>query len=57
VSAGFSSQELLQKLAPEINGRGGGKADMAQAGGDKLDGLKPALNKARDLVPSMLGKD
>jgi alanyl-tRNA synthetase len=56
VAAGFSSQELLQKLAPEINGRGGGKADMAQAGGDKLDGLKPALNKARELVPAMFGK-
>lgn len=56
VSTGFSSQELLQKLAPDINGRGGGKADMAQAGGDKLEGLKPALNKARDLVPTMFGK-
>jgi alanyl-tRNA synthetase len=56
VASGFSSQELLQKLAPEINGRGGGKADMAQAGGDKLEGLKVALNKARDLVPTMFGK-
>jgi alanyl-tRNA synthetase len=56
VSTGFSSQDLLQKLAPDINGRGGGKADMAQAGGDKLEGLKPALNKARDLVPTMFGK-
>jgi alanyl-tRNA synthetase len=56
VATGFSSQELLQKLAPEINGRGGGKADMAQAGGDKLDGLKTALNKARDLVPPLFGK-
>ncbi|WP_141735627.1 alanine--tRNA ligase [Oligoflexus tunisiensis] len=56
VPTGFSSQELLQKLAPEINGRGGGKADMAQAGGDKLDGLKLALNKARDLAPAMFGK-
>jgi alanyl-tRNA synthetase len=56
VSPGFSSQELLQKLAPEINGRGGGKADMAQAGGDRLEGLKPALNKACDLVLAMFGK-
>ncbi len=57
VTPGFSAQELLQQLAPEINGRGGGKVDMAQAGGDRLEGLKSALNKARVLVPDMLGKD
>ncbi len=54
VPAQFSAQALLQQLAPDINGKGGGKADMAQAGGDRLEGLKTALNKARDLASGML---
>jgi alanyl-tRNA synthetase len=51
---GFQSQQLVQTLAPLVNGRGGGKADMAQAGGDKLEGVKQALEKAQELLPAML---
>ncbi|MCX6129836.1 MAG: alanine--tRNA ligase [Proteobacteria bacterium] len=54
VSESFSSQVLLQQLAPFIQGKGGGKADLAQAGGEHMDGLKTALNKARDLILPML---
>ena len=33
-----SPGNLIKELAPFIDGRGGGKPDMAQAGGTKLEG-------------------
>ncbi|MGE0614743.1 MAG: alanine--tRNA ligase [Bacteriovoracia bacterium] len=44
------ANEIIQKIAPLIEGRGGGKPELAQAGGTKLDGLEAALKAARDLV-------
>jgi alanyl-tRNA synthetase len=44
------AQAVVSSLAPLFNGKGGGKAEMAQAGGDKLQGLKDALIKAPGLV-------
>lgn len=41
-----SMLELLQMALPEIVGRGGGKADRAQGGGDKPEGLQEALEAA-----------
>ena len=35
----FKSGNLIKELAPFIDGRGGGKPDMAQAGGTKLEGI------------------
>lgn len=51
---GFESHTLVQSLAPLINGRGGGKAESAQAGGDRMEGLEAALTKARELLPTLL---
>ncbi|MBW2732038.1 MAG: alanine--tRNA ligase, partial [Deltaproteobacteria bacterium] len=42
--------KLVKKLAEVVGGRGGGRADMAQAGGPDVSKLKEAL----DLVPSLL---
>ncbi len=50
----FQSHQVLQTLAPLINGKGGGKADLAQAGGDRLEGVSQALDKARELLPTLL---
>ncbi len=50
----FESHTLVQSLATLINGKGGGKAESAQAGGDRVDGVQAALDKARQLVPTML---
>lgn len=37
------ANDVIQKIAPHIDGRGGGKPDLAQAGGAKLSGLSAAL--------------
>ena len=38
--------KLVGKLAARIDGRGGGRPDMAQAGGPRLDALDDALDSA-----------
>lgn len=44
------ADKLIQKLAPLIEGRGGGRADMAQAGGTNPSGLQQALDSAHQYL-------
>ncbi|NRA63622.1 MAG: alanine--tRNA ligase [Pseudobacteriovorax sp.] len=55
VDSKLKAGNLIKELAPHIDGRGGGKPDMAQAGGSKLSGVKQALEAFPDLVASTLG--
>jgi alanyl-tRNA synthetase len=41
---------MVRELAPLIGGRGGGKADFAQAGGNDATGLQALLEKAYELL-------
>lgn len=43
VAAGISANNILQTMASHIDGRGGGKADLAQGGGANPSGLDAAL--------------
>jgi len=43
VAAGWSAGELLKSFLPAIEGRGGGKKDMAQGAGTKPDGIAAAV--------------
>jgi alanyl-tRNA synthetase len=51
---GLNANELLQSIAPLIEGRGGGKPDLAQAGGAKADGLPEALTQAKTWLEKKL---
>jgi alanyl-tRNA synthetase len=46
----FDAGKLAKELAGLVGGSGGGKAEMAQAGGPKLEGLDGALDKVFDLL-------
>jgi alanyl-tRNA synthetase len=45
---------LLAKLAPIVGGKGGGKADLAQAGGKDADKLDEAIEKAGEALRELL---
>ncbi|MBI1987184.1 MAG: alanine--tRNA ligase [Nitrospinae bacterium] len=46
--------ELVKSVAGIVGGSGGGRADMAQAGGKEVDRLKEALEKVYELVEEKL---
>jgi alanyl-tRNA synthetase len=49
-AAGLSANELLRAAAPPIDGRGGGKEDLAQGGGTNPSGIAEALLQAEHHV-------
>ncbi|AGC47667.1 alanyl-tRNA synthetase [Myxococcus stipitatus DSM 14675] len=50
VAKGISAGDLVREMAKEVGGKGGGKADMAQAGGPDASKLPAALDKLYELV-------
>jgi alanyl-tRNA synthetase len=55
VQRGCSAGDWVKQVAPIVGGGGGGKPDMAQAGGKKPEKLNEALEKAREFGQQMLG--
>jgi len=53
VAKRFSAKKIIEQVAPIIEGRGGGKDEMAQAGGKNIGRLAEALEKARAVVAEM----
>jgi len=49
VLKGFDAKNIITAIAPIVNGKGGGKKAMAQAGGTRADKLNEALNKLYEL--------
>jgi alanyl-tRNA synthetase len=52
---GLHANELLQKIAPLIEGKGGGKPDFAQAGGTNAAKIPEALHKAEEWIQNKIG--
>ncbi len=52
VSAGFSAGSIIKEIAVLVGGRGGGKANMAQAGGSDVSGIDAALSAVREMLGS-----
>ena len=50
VAAGFDAGKVIRTISHAIQGGGGGKPQMAQAGGRKAEGLDEALQAARELL-------
>jgi alanyl-tRNA synthetase len=54
LTATLHAGKLVAALAAEVGGRGGGRADLAQAGGSRPEKLAEALAKVADLVRKTL---
>lgn len=50
---GLAANDLLAAAVPAVDGRGGGKADVAQGGGTNTAGIQAALNAAAEYVRGM----
>ncbi|MCL2533931.1 MAG: alanine--tRNA ligase [Nocardiaceae bacterium] len=52
---GIKAGELVSSFGPQIGGRGGGKADMAQGSGSDISGIPAALEGVRGRVAELAG--
>ncbi len=55
LTARLHAGNLIKEIVKEVGGSGGGRPDMAQAGGNEPDKLKDALNLAEKLIRDKLG--
>ena len=54
VAQGAHAGKIVKEVASVMGGGGGGRPDMAQAGGKDLSKLPEALNKAQEIIASQL---
>lgn len=54
-TARIKAGELVNEVAKQVGGKGGGRPDMAQAGGNRPEGLEIALHSVSDWVRRQLG--
>ncbi len=47
--------KVVGALAPLVGGRGGGRPDLAEAGGSEVGALDGALGQAASVLENMLG--
>ncbi len=50
VAAGFGAGDVIRNVASYVGGRGGGRPNMAQAGGKDASGIDAALAAAREML-------
>jgi alanyl-tRNA synthetase len=55
LTAKIHAGNLIKEIVKEVGGSGGGRPDMAQAGGNKPENLKNALSLAEKLIREKLG--
>ncbi|MDO4266574.1 MAG: alanine--tRNA ligase [Eubacteriales bacterium] len=54
VKKGAMAGNIIRECAPLVGGKGGGRPNMAQAGGTDAAGIEAALEKARELAKTQL---
>ena len=55
VKKGLKAGEVIKSIAPIIDGGGGGRPQMAQAGGKNPEKIKDALDKSVEIIKQKLG--
>ena len=54
VKRGIDAHRMIKEVARQVDGGGGGKAELAQAGGKDATALPAALNTVEDLIRNQL---
>ena len=54
VKKGVKAGDIVKQIAPIVGGRGGGRPQMAQAGGKNPEKIQQAINDAKILVAKMI---
>jgi len=54
VKKGAHAGNLIKEVAGVLGGGGGGKPQMAQAGGKDISAIPEALKKAKDIIQAQL---
>ncbi len=54
LTARIQAGKVIGQVAQKVGGKGGGRPDMAEAGGDKPEALDTALGEAYEIVGAML---
>ena len=55
VDNGLSAGNWVKEVAPVVGGGGGGRPDMAQAGGKQPENIDAAIEKAKETMLAQLG--
>ncbi|HOK95855.1 MAG TPA: DHHA1 domain-containing protein, partial [Anaerohalosphaeraceae bacterium] len=55
IQKGLKAGDIVKEIAPIVGGGGGGKPNMAQAGGKEPDKLDQALERAKQIITAHLG--
>jgi alanyl-tRNA synthetase len=55
VKRGVKAGDVIKEIAPHVDGRGGGRPELAEAGGKNPDGLDAALAAVGDIVSTRTG--
>jgi len=53
LSGRYHAGNIIKEIAAEVGGRGGGRQDMAQAGGNQPENLDKALARAYEVVEQL----
>ena len=54
LAKGAHAGNLIKAIAPKVGGGGGGRPNMAQAGGKNPAGIADALNEAKSVLESQI---
>ena len=55
VSKGIHAGKIIKEAAKAVGGGGGGRPDMAQAGGKNAEAIPTAFDKAVEVIKAQLG--
>jgi len=55
IKKGLKAGDIVKEIAPIVDGGGGGKPELAQAGGKKPEKIDEAIAKAAEFIKNKLG--